>query len=273
MYHPMKKLSKESLLIAAFVLIFLSVYQPFGLKVSQWAHLIYILGFACTTWVTLVFTSFVLHSWRPLKMTVERGTAWLLGFGFFQISFISWVNWLYHNYLQNIVATPISWFSFLVYTWGVGVFPLFWYFWRRKNLGYVSQRRSSPIRHKQAENHIENDLNSCVLQIGQASDQLKLPLGDILWIKAEGNYVQVHYQVDHIQQQKLVRSTIVQIEKDLVQSPIKLCRCHRSILINPQHFQKISRESGGYVVESNWCPEGLPVSRNYLKDLQSFIPK
>ncbi len=93
-----------------------------------------------------------------------------------------------------------------------------------------------------------------------------IPLHDIFWIKAAGNYVEMH-TVHGI---TMVRKTLSTIEKEISNSGF--LKSHRSALINARHVIAIKprADSSGFVVLlSN--DEEAPLSRRRLSDFKALL--
>ena len=63
-------------------------------------------------------------------------------------------------------------------------------------------------------------------------DQIKLKFSDLIYVKGADNYVEIHYLENQSLKQKLIRSTIKEIKKEVPE----LIQTHRSYLMNPTHF-------------------------------------
>jgi DNA-binding LytR/AlgR family response regulator len=86
---------------------------------------------------------------------------------------------------------------------------------------------------------------------------------DLLFAKAEGNYVTLNILKDGHLKTELKRISLKQFEQQLTEFP-NLIRCHRAYLINLQQVIKFSGNSQGYLTYFNGTADKIPVSRAYL---------
>lgn len=111
-----------------------------------------------------------------------------------------------------------------------------------------------------------------LVRFHDASRQVKLVLDRdaILFIKAEENYVKVHYLENGRSREYQLRSTMSAI--DPVASKNGLFRCQRSYFVNPTHITAVRKDVNN-VMTVELDTEGIviPVSRNLYKDLLAKI--
>ncbi len=126
----------------------------------------------------------------------------------------------------------------------------------------------------QLENLVENQksVNVSTHKIGlhSASGIKFVPVSDIYYLSAEGNYTYVHLEKEKV----LITKTLKNFEELL--TDYKFFRIHRSFLVNLIHISEldnsITREgSGGQIILSNQIH--VPVSRDKKKDLLEIISK
>lgn len=104
-----------------------------------------------------------------------------------------------------------------------------------------------------------------VLVIKDGSEVSRVPVSDIVWIDAAGDYMCVHTtDSTHI-----LRKTMKELEKEL--DPKQFIRSHRSIIVNKSSVEKLCCQVNGeyHLVLSNG--EELKVSRSYRKKVKGAI--
>lgn len=101
-----------------------------------------------------------------------------------------------------------------------------------------------------------------VLLSGSTKDSLLLNPAALLYLEACGNYVKIFYEAEGKLQQKLLRTTIKQMEDALQFCPFML-RCHRAFLVNTAQVVRIRGNSQGYRLQFRQTEEEVPVSRAY----------
>lgn len=124
------------------------------------------------------------------------------------------------------------------------------------------------------ENLIENQkcANSLTHKMGlQYAGGIRfVPVSDIYYLGAEGNYTNVYLESEKI----LVTKTLKNFEELL--SDYKFFRAHRSFLVNLSHISEYDNSttiegSGGQIILKNNA--SIPVSRDKKKDLLDIISK
>ncbi|MBB6502039.1 LytR/AlgR family response regulator transcription factor [Pedobacter cryoconitis] len=94
-------------------------------------------------------------------------------------------------------------------------------------------------------------------------DDFYFKANDLLFAKAEGNYISLTTVKDGFLKTELKRISLKQLETQLTVYP-NLLRCHRSYILNIQQVVKISGNSQGYLISFNNTEDKVPVSRAYL---------
>ena len=106
---------------------------------------------------------------------------------------------------------------------------------------------------------------SDVLAIKDAGEVSRVPVKDILWIDAAGDYMCVHtHDNTHI-----LRKTMKQLEEVL--DPRRFLRSHRSTIVNKSYIDKFCSQLNGeyYLVMSNG--KELKVSRSYKEKVKKAV--
>lgn len=125
--------------------------------------------------------------------------------------------------------------------------------------------------HKKSAESIESHLHPVTdqaseklsIKTGVKSDDFMVDPEEILFARADGNYVEVFCQIQGTIKKELKRITLSQLETQLSNRPF-IFRCHRAFLINIHHIQKVSGNAQGYLLAVAGHPESIPVSRNKL---------
>jgi len=102
------------------------------------------------------------------------------------------------------------------------------------------------------------------------SDKINLLPGDILLIKSAENYVEIVYKENENIKQKLIRTTLRNIEEQLRKFP-EFIRCHRTCIIDTKYILKLTSGYQGYRLKIMDYSEEIPVSRQYLMDVRKAL--
>ena len=103
-------------------------------------------------------------------------------------------------------------------------------------------------------------------EIRENGKTLSIPLGEIYWIKAAGNYVELHTG----RGVKMIRKKLQELTEELGQCGF--LQSHRSALVNSAHVVAIKACSGGshYVVQLT-NEEEAPLSRRRLNAFKAIL--
>jgi DNA-binding LytR/AlgR family response regulator len=112
--------------------------------------------------------------------------------------------------------------------------------------------------------------SSCITLTGTTSETLTLPVTDLLYIEAVGNYMKVFYLYEGEVRDDMLRATSKQIEDQLHAYPL-IVRCHRAFLVNLGQVEQIVSRSGTTQLLIKHCHESIPVSRSNMAQVKEAI--
>jgi hypothetical protein len=93
---------------------------------------------------------------------------------------------------------------------------------------------------------------------------------DLFFIKAEGNYCKIFYKKESELKQKLIRSSLKEIEK-CIQNTDTFIRCHKSYIINISKVSDVTGNARGYLFHFPENDHKIPGSRNLSKSVIAQI--
>ncbi len=117
---------------------------------------------------------------------------------------------------------------------------------------------------------IKNQEVTVILKSNDESENVELPISDILFLKGAHNYVEVYYLLEHQVKRILLRSTLKSLFKDLEDFE-SFIFCHRSYIVNIQQVTTINGNSRGYKVLLKNYEEFIPVSRQKALEFEVAI--
>ncbi len=101
------------------------------------------------------------------------------------------------------------------------------------------------------------------------SDELKVPLDNIIMANAQDNYVLLHIRQGDKLQKHILRSTLKSIKNSLISD--QFVQVHRSFIINRKDIdQLLGNKSKATLVLSN-ISKKIPVSRTYYDEIKNII--
>ncbi|WP_271766258.1 LytR/AlgR family response regulator transcription factor [Aquimarina algiphila] len=118
---------------------------------------------------------------------------------------------------------------------------------------------------------LSNSSTQQKLLIKSENDSIELQIhpSDLIYLKSDGNYVEVFFLDSGSIQKNLVRNRLKNIEKLL---PNKIfIRCHNSFIVNGNYIIKIEGNARNLVLQLKNCEEKVPVSRTKAKTISTFI--
>ncbi|MDR1202051.1 MAG: LytTR family transcriptional regulator [Tannerellaceae bacterium] len=262
------------------VLFILGIFQPFGIGVMIKSDLVVLAGFVLITVIgisiitcifPLLFKRFYSENWTVGKALLN---------GFLIVLIISFGNTLYYYSFAH-ESSSFSWentfdtfVSFLVITFLVSIVPFAIITFLQHN-HVLSQhlQEAQELNKKLAEktSSAQTVYNSNPIKLsGNTKDFIELHPEQFIYLEAYGNYVKVNYAEKGMVKQKLLRTTIKQMEDELA-SVSFIIRCHRAFLVNIKHIISVKGNSQGYKLSFDYPTEEIPVSRGYTKELQGSI--
>ncbi|WP_158799015.1 LytTR family DNA-binding domain-containing protein [Pedobacter sp. L105] len=109
----------------------------------------------------------------------------------------------------------------------------------------------------------ESKSSSVFIKAHVRIDDFRLQVDDLLFARAEGNYVIIYIFKDGRLQNELKRISLKHLETQVAAYPY-LLRCHRAYLLNIKRVAKLAGNSQGYSISFEETEDKVPVSRTYL---------
>lgn len=107
---------------------------------------------------------------------------------------------------------------------------------------------------------------------GPNAKPLTLRIKEILYIASADNYVDIHTLAKGGHKKFVFRSSLKNIEDQLVGPITPIYRCHRRFLINVQHFEIGSDKSRNVTVVLKNSEVIIPVSNKYATEILGVLP-
>lgn len=273
---------KMATLAGAVVAAFLFLFRPFGTTVEPgalWQYLGYCAGFGLVTFVIVLV-------WLPLAWLFPawfEETRWVIGkevlMNILMIFLIGLGNMLYSHWL---LGTSLSWKALLhwqLLTFTVGLIPsMVIAAVRQRNSQQQYSRQAADLSH-QLEAKLEAgapvstiQMNQVVIQGDNQGEALSVEVGQIRYIEAADNYIQVFYEENGQIRNRMLRATLKKAEETLSVYP-GFFRCHRTFLVQMSHVQHISGNAQGYRLHLAGVEEPIPVSRKQNDAIAQWLGK
>ena len=269
---------KVVLISSLVVFLILLVLQPFGISGIEGHKFWILLGFMGVTAVFLSIPVYLFACLFPEFYKEEGWTVWKQIVNLLMvILFIAVGNWLYSTF---VFGWGLRWDVFCVFalfTLVIGLFPTVLFILLNQNrllaihLEEATEMNLHLQRSVSATESIETtEIVSLLSFQGGTRESLELDSKDLLYIDSDGNYIRVNYQKGGRTMQCLLRMTMKQAEEVTGGSPL-VAKCHRAFLVNLRKVVKVSGNSQGYRLLLEGCPEEIPVSRAYSKQVKELM--
>ncbi len=263
--------------MGTFVFLFLYIFKPFGLHLlPSDSATIKLAGYGAVCSLILLFDLFVIPAVLPGLFEEDNWKVWKeIVYILFNITIVAFGNMVYTNVV--IRGTPLfeGFFVFELFTLFVSFLPV---------VALVLLKQIRLLRRTLKEAHeLSSHMNQkrrlniheevmVTLHAENAKDNFALPAIELLYIQAADNYIDIHYQHEGKEQQKVLRASLKSAREDL-RHHTAFYRCHRTWIVNLDRVRAVSGNSQGYKLILEGTETLVPVSRNLNRELTQRIAK
>ena len=125
---------------------------------------------------------------------------------------------------------------------------------------------------KQRGNKQKATKNVTIIFAKDTNDELSICENKLLYIKAEGNYCRIVYEGKSAIKEKLIRSSLKNIEH-IINKPETFVRCHKSYIVNSNRVTSVTGNAKGHLFTLENYNHPIPISRNFSKLILKKIKK
>jgi DNA-binding LytR/AlgR family response regulator len=271
-----KNITRLILLTAAFALVFINIYAPFGVEtwfkdyrqknLTRWELLLYSSVVILTGVMVVVISRVIMYQFSKR----HRVNYW----GYFstilaEVFFMALVYALFEKFIlhekrffpdllkvsmQNTALVLLLPYSvlWLYFSWDD----------KKKKLEEMAQGQTAT----------ENSQNMFSFSDEKGVLRLSLKSENLLYLESSDNYVNIYYlnkgKVSHF----LLRNSLKRLEETFKNSDV--IRCHRSYMVNYQKVKVIRKDKDGLMLELD-LPSviDLPVSKTYIENVMNNFSK
>ncbi len=249
------------ILTAAFALVFINVYAPFGVdvwfSVTRWTLLLYSSIITLTGVLVVVISRIIMyHSSRRYIIRLWHYFIWVLAEVFFM--------GLFYTLYQKLILTDPRFFPDLLVisvqnTALVLLLPysVLWLYF-----SWVENKRKLETMGNEKQKESNKGMINFNDERGVMRFSVKIEY--LLYLEAADNYVYIHYLDTNRHARLVLRNNLKRLTEELADTPV--VRCHRSFMINSDKVMLIRREKDGLLLELD-VPETqhIPVSQTYIE--------
>ncbi len=278
-----RNVTKLVLLTALFALIFMLIYEPFGIR--EWfkndgdimyyatSSLLVIIGMA----VIAISRVILYHRCNKSKHGKPLSYFWyyvwiaveVLCMSVAYCGLIILYRWLRDDVVLNFTEIFKGTFWNTAFALLIPYSILWLYFsWDNKD------KRLKAIAEGTAGAPIETPDNSQMTNFSDNKGDVKfsVKLNDIIYIEGADNYIKVFYVDGSKVSTAMIRTSLKQVDEGT--HPKGVVRCHRSYMVNTKRIKLLERQKDGFMVKleaPSPQPILIPVSKAYVKDVYELF--
>lgn len=254
---------------AAFALIFINIYSPFGVEnwynVTRWQLLFYSSLIILTGVMVVVISRVLMYQISKFKqLLIWQYLVWILAEIFSMAIFYT----LYEMLILHDKRELIDVFKISVQNTALIIllpYSVLWlYFsWKEKNEKLQAIAEGEPIF----------DSSKMVAFYDEKGVlRLSLKVENLIFIEAADNYVIIHYYNKGKISKFMLRNSLKRLEE--VFSKSEIVRCHRSYMVNFEKVKIIRKDKDGLKLELD-LPSiiDIPVSKSYVDFVMQTFTK
>lgn len=266
---------QQALFFAAFLFLFLYVFEPFGLGLIGDRLPGIAFGFAAITLFAMLFLNVLIPQlftryFSEQKWTVGREISHSL----LNIWLIGLLNFFYFSYAfdEPFALSHLVWFHFISLAVGLIPVSMLTLFRESKHRRFYTEN-SNELSRKLEIQHQSDSKSAEIIHIQSQSleEDIQIMSGQLLYLKAADNYVEVYSGGEEINR-NLVRNSLKEIENDLIHHS-NIFRCHKSYIVNLDQVVRISGNAQGYKLHLTHTDDVIPVSRQYNTTIKQLVSR
>lgn len=263
---PFKKQLAAGSVIGLLIFFILIVFQPFGTYgFSIPNKSLFLFGYGvinASSYICFYAAGFLLFprwfsfsNWYLLK----EATCLIL-----VLLLMTMASLLYHHQFIGTYKLNLSAFlNFLKYSSAVAVVPFSILYYQKWIHFQLTQRVNE-------NSGTENPIQIITFDSNNKNEpSITLPENEILFIKSEGNYIEIVKWDQQIIQRHLIRNTLNNVLAVLPDH--KFCKIHRSFVVNLLFAERVVLNGSAYELNLSVMDQKLPVSRSMVKNLRQLI--
>ncbi|MBE0651512.1 MAG: LytTR family transcriptional regulator DNA-binding domain-containing protein [Bacteroidales bacterium] len=268
-----KKQFKTYLGITISVFLFILFFQPFTFEKFEFDNkLLFIAGFGLIILI-LLFISQIIFQSRLMQAEEEMSENSLhIPLYFFtqvvttSLAFIFYIRYVGQTHITFDIVVKVI---FITMSLPITLYlknKLDSYQVRLKKLLHESRAMQDKLKQ-----FSENYTNKFIELISEnESDNFRLLVSEIVFIKSANNYVEIGYHDEGVVKKKMIRNTLRNVEQQL-QEFNNFIRTHRTSIVNIQYINKLNKNFDTYWLSLDNTKESIPVSRQYLMAVKELL--
>ena len=274
--YPPAEAGKTSILLALglglLVGAFLTFFEPFDIAQMKMEYKsIKIALYGLITFFSMLlflhFLPMLLPRWMSDKFWKVKHE---IGFLLMMLLFIATLNGLYINYINELDFSWRNYYIIIRDTAIVGIVPISFIVLINQNRKWKKYAKAASDIHLSESEPPEKTLSSKMqIPLPNSSTIIEIDPSNLLFIEADGNYVEIKEYIDTQISKQLHRTTLRYLESKLTIPHI--VKCHRSFLVNLNQVTKVEGNAQGFRLTLQEGIAVVPVSRKFVPLIKSFF--
>jgi len=250
-----------------FFFLFLYVFEPFGLYNLSGLYKLEIISL----YIGVGLIIGVIHMFWLQKIIINNYTL---------RNTILWLGWI--TLLISISSAIINdlafneghfyFLSFIVFIgiiFGISIIPLtililVHYIYLIKKQIKITSQINKRISEK---NKLGASYEAITIMGNNKRDNISIKPKELLYIQSADNYVDVYYSEGSSIKHNLLRNTLNNVEKQLLNNTNDIIRCHNSYIVNADNIESISGNATGYKIGLRGVEVLIPISKKYKDEV------
>ncbi|MCE7996468.1 MAG: LytTR family transcriptional regulator [Roseivirga sp.] len=273
--HPFNYKGNSSLASGLIIAFLLFALQPFGFgQLDLFPRLWKSLIMGATTTFTLLASYGLCTRILPQTFQNKQWLVWNdLLFSAFNVMLIGIANSLVIYWLKLSASDlPALVVNVVSHTILIGIVASFLLLFIEQSFHLRTELAALQRLNKQLETRKVDSTESSVITFvsEKGKPEFRLDPNEIIYLKSEGNYVEIFYVNDQREQKKeLLRNRLKAVEALLPQD--RFFQCHRSYFVNTDRISRVNRGGRDYEISMKGSDKSVPVSRTRADQLIQLL--
>jgi len=239
--------------------VFILIFKPFDIEnqTGEWYVDLIIFSLGIVFFLSIIIIEFLVPKVIPKLFENWNFGKAILWYAWV-ILFVGAIMFTYKSYLGGF--RDFTWIEYFLVLGRILVIGITVSFFTLGVLSYLNRQRFSLISSN--ENYKIKAPNS---------KSLRLNLNHVMYIVSDDNYVDIHMEADGKRNKIVFRSSLRNIESQIVNSLTPIYRCHRRHLINIKFFKITKNTSRNTTVQLINYEDEIPVSKQYVQTIVSLL--
>ncbi|WP_235537788.1 LytTR family DNA-binding domain-containing protein [Sediminicola sp. YIK13] len=239
--------------------IFILIFEPFEIEnqTGEWYVDLIIFSLGIIFFLSILLIEFLVPKVIPKLFENWNFGKAILWYAWV-ILFVGAVMFTYKSYLGGF--RDFTWMEYFSVLGRILIIGITVSFFTLGVISYLNRQRFSLISSN--ENYKIKAPNS---------KSIRLNLNNVMYIVSDDNYVDIHLNADGKREKIVFRSSLKNIESQIVTSLTPIYRCHRRHLINIKFFEIKKNTSRNVKIQLINYDDEIPVSKQYADLIVSLL--